>query len=313
MKKLFHSLVAVLLLAVIATGANAAVLDRNLLPADTQWVAHLDMDMFKTTALKKSMVDKHNAFKKAEEKFFKETRVSIFKDIASITIFGSRENSRQMVFCVKGNLDEGYLLSQLKKAHEYKEVKYGKHTIYQWRYNQNGVFANKNMLLYSRDEDVLKNVLDLMSGKGKTIKGGNLSKYISMIPPNAFAFAAASDISNMAKHGYPGAILKQTGMASFLAMERNRNFTMKVMLNTNTGENARDIENIIRGLMAVANMAQQEKEGYKEKDHEEKNWMKLLQKVDVKTEGKTVNISFTYPSEALVDLFKHRGHGFHFH
>lgn len=314
MKKLFHMMLVLSMVMVMTTGARAGVLDRNLLPADTQWVIHLDMDMFKHTTLKKALVDKYNAFEKEEEDIFKETRVSLFKDLSSITMFGSREDSHQLVFCLKGNIDKAFLLTQLKKAHDCKEVTYGKHTIYQWKRHSNGVFARPDMLLYSRDEDMLKDVLDLMSGKGKSVMGSKLARYIEMIPANAFAFAAASDISNMARHGYPGAILKQTGMATFLAMEKNHNLTMKVVLNTNSEENSKNIENIIRGLMAVANMAQHHNgDEHKGRHSEEKMLLTLMQEVKIQTSGRSVQIQFSYPSEELVEMIKHQGRGFDFH
>jgi hypothetical protein len=301
------------MMVALTSTAAAAALDKKLLPAGTQWVVHVDMDMFNNTTLKKALMDEHDTFRfrKGSGKFFKDTHIDLWKDVSSITAFGNKKERRDLVFCLKGNLDRDFLLSQLKSEHKLREVKYNNYTLYQWGHSQFGVFAAKNLTLYSRDEDSIKAVLDLLKGKGKSIKGDNLSRYLNMIPGNAFVLAAAGNISDMAKHGYPGAILKNAGMASFMAMENNKDFTMKVLLNTESEETARNIENVIKGLMAVANMSRGAGHDHRGNE-EEKVLLQLIDKVQLSSSGKTVKLSFTYPSLALVELMrKHREHKEH--
>lgn len=294
----------VIMLLVFSSVGTAVTLDRSILPADTHWVMHLDMNQFNKTWLKKHLFDgEHDIFKlkRAEEHLSRYAKVDFFEDITGITVLGNKNNKHDMVVVCTGRFDQPYLLEQVRKTHDYNKEKYKKYTLHTWEHHNYGVFVGKSKLVYSRSKEAVKNVLDLMSGK-RAGTNPRLAKYLEMIPANTFLSAAVEDISKLSgKRGYPSVMLKQAGMASFIALEKNKDLTMKVVLNTKKDETATQIQQMITGIIAVVRM-QEDKE-------ELKYARKLLDALVVKTEGNQVKLFFTFPSEELVKIIsKSKGH-----
>ncbi|MCP5051076.1 MAG: hypothetical protein GY940_28185 [bacterium] len=308
MKKIIvYLLIGVLVLFAFSVSATAAALDHSILPADTQWVMHVDMELFNKTWIKKAMMEKHDFLKlhKIEGKLAKYADINFFEDVDSLTLFGSSSHDDNEMVCVaSGNFDSSDLMRLLEEhtPKEHDKTKYGKHTIINWGRSNHAVFTDKNRIAFSRSEESLKNVVDTLRGKKKNAASTELKEYIRMIPSNAFVSAAANDISslNKGKSGYPGVILKETGMASFIAMENNKNLTLNVMLNTNSPETSGQIKSIVNGLIAMSNIKLQQ-----DKNH---RLSKLLDAVKISTQGSTVRLNFSYPSEELMELLAEKTH-----
>jgi len=297
-----------LLVSLISAPAAAKSLDKSMIPAEAKWVVHFDMDMFGKTALKQLVWDNSNALdiKHIETDLKDEINIDLFKDVRSITAYANKNSERNMVAIVSGNLDKDYLLRKLKRHSKYKEEKYGKYTVYKWKHDSHGVFVGNSMLLFSRDEDSIKNALDVIDGKKTSIASGSLVSYLKMIPANAFLLAVADDVSALNKAtAQAGVILDKSGMASFMALEKNKNLTMKVMFNTTDEKTALQVENVIRGLMAFAQMQ-------KNKDGKTHDWVKLVEALQVLRRGNSLELIFSYPSEEIVRFLesqhKHKMH-----
>ena len=105
--------------------------------------------------------------------------------------------------------------------------------------------------------DYIKELVDNKKSRKNSIAGKNLNKYLDMIPDNAFISGAVNDISSMTKMGKgmgPGAILKATGLASFIAMENNKILNMHVSLDTESPESSKNIVNVANGLISLGRM-----------------------------------------------------------
>lgn len=295
-----------LMVSLLAVPAAAKSLDKGIVPAEAKWVIHFDMDMFGKTALKSLLWDKKDVLgvKDVESDLKDEVNIDLFKDVHSITAFANKNSERNMVAAISGNLDKDYLLRKLKRHTKYKEAKYGKYSIYKWEHDSNGVFVGNGMLLYSRDEDSIKSALDVIDKKKKSMASGSLVKYLKMIPSNAFLLAVADDVSELNKAtAQAGVILDKSGVASFMALENNKNLTMKVMFKTADDKTALQVENVIRGLLAFAQMQ-------KNKDGKQHEWVKLVEALKVMRSGNALELSFSYPSEAIIKFlegqYKHK-------
>jgi hypothetical protein len=307
MKKKRVYLAVILIVAVVSSsGLFAAALDKSLIPADTKWVIHFDMELFNRTTLKEMMMQKLDIFKlrKLEKKVYEKAKIELFKDVKSITAFSKKEREKDVVFCLKGNFDREYFVELMKKAHDYSESKYGNFTLHHFGHTA-GVFPGKNICLYSGREETVKEVLDVMQGKQKNITSSGLMTYLRMIPANAFLLAAANDVSALDGPRRAGVLLNKTGMASFMAQEKNKDLSMKVMLNTDSPETSEKVENVIRGLMAFADLQTHAKE-------EHPALFKLIDAVKVTRKGNTVQLDFSYPSTALVEMLaqKYKRHSY---
>jgi hypothetical protein len=305
MKRIFYNISLVLIACLFfTTTMPAAALNKSIIPEDTQWIVHMDMEMFNKTQFKELLMKERDAmhWKWDNHDLIKEFNINPHKDIYSVTAFGNQKDHHNMVFMCKGNFNQKLIMRELNEDLKLKEWKYNKFTVHQWRKNHYGVFVGKDLVIYSRDEATIKNVLDVIRGKKKNLKSAPLMNYVKMIPTNAFMLAASNDLSALGgKHGPQGMILGKTGVATFMALEQNKNLTMEVMLDSGTEENAKNVENIIRGLTALANMHQND---------QSKKYMKLIKSLNISRKGNTLHLIFSHPSEALIQMIKSRRHSF---
>ena len=302
MKKIFVLLLALLLTLVLVVSAKSgsSSLPTSIIPGNAQWIIHLDMKQFHTTRLSELLKgNKINWFTIINQMMKTGYKIDLINNTIGITFFGMDKDKRNNVVCLSGNFDKGFLLSRLEEAAGYQKVNYGKYTIHKWKGSQFCVFVNDHLLAYSlrpMNESALKDVLDAISGKKKNITGSEMMAYIKEMPNDAFLKAAAHNISALTKNPDTSMILKKTGMAFFIAIERNENLKLKLKLNTDTPETAKNIEQIVKGYIALAKMKLGEKDS---------RW-EILESLKTKLVGNVLQIELSYPSKHLIDMLSHR-------
>ncbi|MCP4150084.1 MAG: hypothetical protein GY757_20220 [bacterium] len=283
---------------------NASVLDKSILPAGTQWVLHLDVQRLNDTTLFKKLIDDKTLgdINSARDRVLKEINVDPFKDVSGVTVFGNQEHGKDMVCYIYGNLGAASkaALAKMKESKNLEQQQYHNETIYSLNRHGFVVFKSNKSLLFSKNETALKNALDVVNKKKKSLGSSDLLKYVDMIPKKAFLSAAVANLSKMRYHGPQAMILNCTGAATFMSLEANNNLTLKAMLKTDTLENAQNIENIVRGLMALGSI--QSNENFKP-------YAPLLNAIRIERKKTNVNLEFTYPSEELIKILKtHKRH-----
>ncbi|NOR14369.1 MAG: hypothetical protein GQ544_01560, partial [Candidatus Aminicenantes bacterium] len=257
MKKTILVLATIMLILMLCTEISASELQKNIVPADAHWVIHVNVEKIKTTRF-------FNAFK--EEELFarvekrgalldKRFRFNPLEDIKGITLFGKKWEEDAVV-CVHGNFDKDHLLSLLDFDEDHEELSYGKYTLHNWDSDSYGVFAKDDLVLFSENEAAIKVALDVLSGKRETIKSSPLNSLIQGVPSGAFLTGAAGNIAALleGEHDKEAAILRKTEAAVFSLREAGENLSMNLNLKTADPKDAENIEQIVRGLLAMADM-----------------------------------------------------------
>jgi hypothetical protein len=293
MKKTFLYLFILFLVFSLTISAKS-IQPTSLAPENTKWLIHLDVEKFVSTQLFDFLLaDKKNDITKFNDMLDRKFKIDLFKDISGISIIGLGKSKDNTVLCWEGKIDREFVLSLLKLNNKFKEIPHGNYTIYSWD-NHFGTFANDHLALLSENKDAILKVLDVMAGKRKAESA--LMVYWRSIPPDAFIKAAAHDIAELGDNE-ASEILKKAGMAFFMGIENNGNLRLKLELTTDTPETAYNIQQIVKGFMALAEM--------KKKDDRTDKHLKLLKLLDhikIKVEKNVMQIEFTYPSKDLVNL-----------
>ncbi len=301
--------------------ASADVLQKKIVPADTSWLIHIDMEMFNSTYLKELLLDNEKDplhLKKARESVLKEAQMDIFKDVTAITIMGKkgaegktqekkvenkgkshkhgRKGNENLALYCKGAFNPPHIISLLKKNEKYQTSGYGGYTIHELGGEAGFTFIGDGALVFSPNGAILKHVLDTIDGKKPSIAGGKLDSLLGMIPSDAFVSAVADNISSLRDFQGQAVMLQKAGMASFMALEDSRNLLMKVMLSTQSEDTAIQVEQIIKGLIALVNVSGDE--------HKEK-FADVLQALSMERKGSTIRLSLSYPSDKVVDIITH--------
>ena len=300
MKKTILILATVMLILMLCTEIGSSELQKNIVPADAHWVIHVNMEKIKTSRF-------FNAFK--EEELFarvekrgawleKRFRFNPLEDVKGVTLFG-KKGEEDAVVCVHGNFDKDHLLSLLDFDEDHEALQYGKYTLHNWDNDSYGVFAKDDLVMFSESEAAIKVALDVLSGKAKTIKSSPLNALIQGVPSGAFLTGAAGNIAALleGEHDKEAAILKKTEAAVFSLREVGDNMSMNLNMKTADPKDAENIAQIVRGLLAMADM-------YKDQVPPQ---IKLPKDIKTSVKGNNVSIDIDYPVEDLVQLIYSSG------
>jgi hypothetical protein len=294
MKKAVIIMVTVILAMFFCCELMAATLQKTIIPVEASWVIHFDLEKFAATQIGNYMLNEQDAlgFGKKNSRFKEKYRIDLLEDIDGITVFGFGKGEKNIVACLQGNLNQDYLLELLGAEETHKEIPHGKYTIHNWDRNEYGVFASDKLALIGPNQDMIKLTLDVIAGKKANISSSPMNDYINEIPSNAFMAAMARDISSLAEGKSKVFIIKKTESAMFSLAEIKENFNIRLNFTVKTLEDAQNMENVLRGLISLANMQLEEM----------KTGFKVPEDIVIATKGKKVFMEMNYPSKALLDI-----------
>ena len=293
MKKAFVILVVILLAFLLLGELTASTLPKSLIPANAEWVVHLDMAKFKSTQIGDLLIqEKHGGIKKKAKVFSKRTSIDLLKDVTGVTIYGLGKNKQQTVMCLNGRFDKEYLLGLLEDVDTHKEIVHGNHTIHKWNHTEYGLFVGEDLIFLAWNEEAIKAALDTVDNRSETILSSSLKIYADQIPENAFFAALAKDISTLAGYSSKAVILKKAGSGLVTLTEKDEILNMRIDATAETPKDAASIEQIIRGLMAMAQMQLEESYG----------GLNLSEVIKVSTDSNKIQIKLTHPSEEIFNI-----------
>jgi hypothetical protein len=294
MKKAVIIMVTVIIAMFFCCELLATNLQKSFIPAEASWVIHFDLETFAATQIGNHLLNEQDALGlgKKNADFKKKYQIDLLEDIDGITVFGIGMGEENIVACLQGKLNRDFLLELLGAEESHKEIPYGQYTIHNWDGDEYGVFASDKLALMGPNQDAIKLALDVIAGKKANIGSSPMNDYIKEIPSNAFISAMAKDISSLAKGGSKVFIIKKTESAMFSLAEIKENFNVRLNFTVKTMEDAQNMENVLRGLISLANMQLEEM----------KTGFKVPEDIVIATKGKKIFMEMNYPSKALLDI-----------
>lgn len=293
MKKSMVLCLSLILVLMFGVQAKAESINLSHIPADAQWVIHLDLDKFSTTHLNALLKDNGVApgLKKLTSRFYKKYGFDPIKDISGITLYGADKEEKTVVR-MAGKFDKERLLGLLKEVDSHKELTHGQYVLHTWDHSEAGVFVNDNLVLLGQREDIIRKALDVIDGQKENMTTTPLAAQVQEIPSEAFLMAMAKDVSALAQDEDTPVILKRAGMAVLSALEQRENLIMDLKFDAGSAKDADNLVQIIQGLIALADMHRADL------DFE----FTIPEDINVTTQGNKVHIGVAYPTEALIDL-----------
>lgn len=290
MKKQAFLIVLLFVLLFMTTLVFGENIQKNRIPADVDWLIHFDMDKFKTTSLFELLEknEKNFKFRGKSDDLQRKFKIDIYNDIDGITVFGKGGDEDNTAVMISGNIDQKHLRSLLDFADDHEEEAYGQFTIHSWDDDEVGVFVDDHTILISESQTTIKDTLDVISGKKQNISSAPIMSYFKDISGDSFIAAVIDDISSLMKGSGPR-ILKQSGRAFFTAWEKAQNLNLKLSLDVGSKEVAENMQQVIKGMIAMANLYENETL----KDLKLQDAIKIFQK------DNTIQMELTYPVEEL--------------
>ncbi|MGB7294873.1 MAG: hypothetical protein WBC70_04725 [Candidatus Aminicenantales bacterium] len=272
----------------------------SAVPPDSQWALHIDMQRLTSSTMFKGLLEENGAAKmkvKADQ-FLGKLKIDPLKDLKGITVFGRDKKNEDAVVALKGKFDRAHLLGLIKAEESHKEIPYGKSTIYCWDGDDFGAFAADDLILLSESEEAVKAALDTLEGKKKEVSAFPFLARVMKDSPNAIFSAAVSSVSGlMGEKGRP-VILSKIREAGGSFSESGENAVLNVSISAESAQVARDVEQAIRGLLAMANLQLADTEA-----------QALAQSIKIEVDGERVRINASYPAHKLMGLARGRAKG----
>ena len=294
---------AVALVGIGMFSARADGLNRNWVPAAAKWVVHVDMERLMKSETGGYLFEPASD-PQVQAKLEVARRllgIDPLKDLASVTLYGLKPGDREVVAIVKGNLDPAAVETFLKAGEGYEALSCGKHAVHKWldknRGNRPGyiAFPMDRAAVMAGSIESLQTALDVLDGKGETIaKGSALAEFEG--PADALITAAGvkfAESPQPAQGGQPS-MFQNMDSFSLAVWETAGTVSLALKLSVNPPENAAQVEQVIRGMIAFALLSREQNPGM----------TAIAQSCTVESKAGVVSVKFSHPAKALGELIK---------
>jgi hypothetical protein len=264
----------------------------SAVPPDAQWALYIDVQRLTSSAMFKALVDEQETAKfqgKANE-FLGKLRIDPMKDLKGVTVFGRGKEDEDAIVALSGKFDRAHLVGLIKAETTHKEIPYGKYTIYRWDKDEFGAFAADDLILLGENEQTLKSTLDAMEGKKRDAAPPVLARVLKDFPNAIMVFGVNSISGLLGEHDKPVILTKMQSAGGSIA-ESGENLSLLVSITAESAQVAKDVEQAIRGLVAMANLQLKEADA-----------QAFARAIKIAVDGEYVRINVAYPLNKLIGL-----------
>ena len=208
---------SIVLLFGLTALVQAKPLDVKNVPADAQWVAHMDVDAMRASPV----IEK--AFQAASEEWpdqleghmdrlHDEFGLDLQNGLHSITVYGKQLGEPTGVLIANVDVNKELLEWNMKDAPGYAATTHGKHTLHSWSDHHGpmtGVFYTATTLVFGRSVEDVSAALDVLDGKAASLATKE-SPLTAKIPENAMFVGRAVGVAESTIPSDESPLVKQT-------------------------------------------------------------------------------------------------------
>ena len=296
-----------LLLSPSAPGASPGI-DRAQVDAAAKWVAHIDVEAFRSTQLFQEIkaADKEGELDKALGDVESQHGIQLLEDVFSFTAYGTKLGDDHGVLLVQANAHAEAALTAAQQKNGAKGLRIRERDCVQWGAGSDDGFScllpatgDRRQIVLTKTQADLEQALDVLDKKRPAIDSQPQSDLYAAPSAGAFAFVAASGILEQlaGPHGHD---VKQFSAAAHLAKglrielgETSGNAYVDLRLRTEKPEDAQRIQKIFDGLLALPGLMHgADTEAGEVLD-------RLTQAIKVEALNEIAHVRFQYPAKAL--------------
>ncbi len=302
MKKALTITFVILLGLLLSTVVRAEAIKQNIVPADASWVVHVDLEKLLTSQFFTHIMGTEgwDELERKSSTFEKRYQINLLKDIRGVTVYGMGHGEEHAVACISGRIDKEHLLHLLGMEDSHKEIPHGSFTMHSWDGDEFGAFVGDEMAIIAQGEDMLRHALDVIAGKAPNITRSESESLLSRAPGDSIVSAVAHDIPSLLgdEKDDHSAILKKAQSAVFHFREKGDDLLLGAELSVQTEKDADNIEQMLRGLLAMVDM-------YKDQIPKD---IKIPEDIKISRAGKLVRVDISYPTADAIKLIAEKGH-----
>jgi hypothetical protein len=257
-------------LCLVALPAAGRPLQKNEVSPAADWVAHADVEAFRSSGIGKLIMAELQT-QGLEEKLQGFANIFSFhplKDVRGVTLYGKGKDRNNVVILIDGRFDPEKLVAVVRWNPQHQEIPYQGVTIHQWpnEENKNGQTTTQIMygFVHEGRQIVLSPGLDALKQAADTLRGpaaGTTSALLSQVPESrngVFLQATATRVGGMVGEDPQAAVLKQTDLLTLTAGQTADNIVAELRLRSESPEVADNVVKMLQGVLAMAQLASQE-------------------------------------------------------
>ena len=279
----------------IALPTRADGLKQNLVPANSRWVLHLDVEAFRKSRIGAMIVEDKAESKVRQVK--QDTKLDLdfsFNKITAITAFGPKvgENHDAAVLLIQTTAD---VRGDLEKLIGFKELSGNGQPpisritangveIYKIHDELNLVQAGEKMWLLSKNKAGLQAAREVVLGKAEGLKDAALLNY--PVVTNGFFFVALADTGSAGDSLPAHAKILQKAEGGRLAIgEKDDKILFNLALRAKEADTIAEMQQLAQGLVAFVKLAQSDN----------KDLSTLVSSASVKTNENYLSVDLSFP------------------
>ncbi len=299
MKKALIIATVILLSLLMYSLLQAEALQKNIIPADATWVVHIDVERIFSSRFYTRIAGQEgwDKIEKQNARFVKKFKINLLEDITAVTVFGKGKDEDTTVACLYGKFNREYLLGLLEMEDSHQEIAHGKFTIHNWDDREYGAFAGDRMVLLGKNESALKESLDVISGEADDITKSRSAALFGSVPTDSLLAGIAHNLSSLTTGPKMPRLFRKAESAMFHVSEKGKDMLFGAEMSTASPEDADNIEQIIKGLMALVDM---HREDVPEGVH-------VPEDIKITKSGNNIRMEMSYPTEDLIKLIAGKG------
>lgn len=307
--------------AVLAAPARADALDKNRIPADARWFAHLDLEALARSELYKALAEHGELDLKHElddlhDVGFEELGIDPLRDLKSVSVFSVGATGEQTVVLLAGNEKIDGALEHLKQQPAYRTDSFEGHTLHAWGDEHSSWFAavlrkegtNERLVVQSDDKASLKRAFDVLEGRAPSLataaKDPTTTAARRATPaPGSILFAVATTrLSELAEIEAASNVARLAEDLVLDVGEAKNELFATLAIDAKDAKEARQIQQVMQGAVALLSLAAgADDEGGGE---EMKAMRDLVAGFRFDTDGSTMHVELRLPVGVLLDALR---------
>ena len=287
-------LIALLSGLALAQAAVAAPFNAAQVPAAAVLVLHLDADALRQTAPGRALLEHLNSGKGGQQMDALAAVLGwdLRRDLAGLTLFNTTSDEREGVALLRGRFDPARLEVLLKADAGYRSEVYQGATVHGWidqekKQRRYGALLG-DLAVVSGSKAAVQRTLDVLQARAPALAGANPNQLPLPEAGAAFALAAANlaafPLTNTPPHARS---LRMARSGSFTLAEAGGQVLGQLTLRAEREEAARLMADAGRGLLALAQLDDQQDEAARE----------MLRALRIEQGGSEVALHLTLPAE----------------
>lgn len=307
MGKCASIIVLIASLCLVADPAFAAPLQKSEVSPTANWVAHVDLEAFRSSGIGKLVLAelKNQGLEQKLQDFSNIFSFNPLQDIRDVTLYGKGQDRSNAVAVVEGQFDTQKLLSLLRLNPQYQEIPYKGSTLYRWQQEQKqGQQPPAEQMMYGciceGNRVVIGAGLQAVQGAVDTLKGqatGTSTGLLNQIPPTqgkVFAQVVAAGVGEMVGQNPQAAMLQQTDSLTLTIGEATDKVFGQLSLQGQTAEVAENTTKMLQGLVAMIQFSA----------NEQPQLAELAKSLNISQADKTTQVRFEAPTQTLFQFMK---------